>query len=319
MQSMMSMVDDRTLDVDLPETLILGKEYQIWVKALLTDDTGKAANEFFHRFVVMDDDMLIYEKEPNEHAHSKIGNNHLFHGRTFEPEVGLYYYRYRYYFPRGTRLYAGAQSMVTGKVANTFTHQLGAATAGMFTDNKNTQYIAGTALGLGTDLFLGGAALRHMTPKGITRYKTRKMLKKYRTEETGAIWGTKVKYLAKAERQSYLLKVKDGKLYDSANKLFDSSKNIYGSARDKAIFVMDEFGNIYAATEQYAGLFHHSSFFAGKPVAAAGEFTVENGIITFVRGKSGHYRPKKYFLNQFVKELRGKGINIAEEIIGGVY
>ncbi|MCP4149435.1 MAG: hypothetical protein GY757_16930, partial [bacterium] len=54
-----TMVDDRTLDVDLPETLILGHEYQIWVKALLTDDSGMAANEFFHRFVVMDDDMLI--------------------------------------------------------------------------------------------------------------------------------------------------------------------------------------------------------------------------------------------------------------------
>ncbi|MCP4147761.1 MAG: hypothetical protein GY757_08415, partial [bacterium] len=95
-----TMVDDRTLNVDIPETLILGHEYQIWVKALLTDDSGMAANEFFHRFVVMDDDMLIYEKDPNKHAHSKIGNNHLFHGRTFEPEVGLYYYRYRYYFPR---------------------------------------------------------------------------------------------------------------------------------------------------------------------------------------------------------------------------
>ncbi|MCP4119728.1 MAG: Ig-like domain-containing protein, partial [Desulfobacteraceae bacterium] len=77
-----TMVDDRTLDVDLPETLILGKEYQVWVKALLTDESGMAANEFFHRFVVMDDDMLIYEKDPNKHAHSKIGNNHLFHGRT---------------------------------------------------------------------------------------------------------------------------------------------------------------------------------------------------------------------------------------------
>ncbi|MCP4156661.1 MAG: hypothetical protein GY757_53605, partial [bacterium] len=56
-------------------------------------------------------------------------------------------------------MYAGAQSMVTGKVANTFTHQLGAATAGMFTDNQETQYLAGVATDLGTDLFLGGAAI----------------------------------------------------------------------------------------------------------------------------------------------------------------
>jgi RHS repeat-associated protein len=49
----------------------------------------------------MNDDMLIYEKsDPNRHSSSNIGNNYLFHGRTYEPEVGLYFYRHRYYLPR---------------------------------------------------------------------------------------------------------------------------------------------------------------------------------------------------------------------------
>ncbi|MCP4215586.1 MAG: hypothetical protein GY765_13110, partial [bacterium] len=81
--------------------LILGKEYKVWVKSLIVDKSGKALNELFHRFVVMNEDILVYEKpDSNLHANSKVGNNFLFHGRTYEPEVGLYYYRYRYYLPR---------------------------------------------------------------------------------------------------------------------------------------------------------------------------------------------------------------------------
>jgi RHS repeat-associated protein len=33
-------------------------------------------------------------------VYSRIGNNYLFHGREYEPEVGLYFYRNRYYMPR---------------------------------------------------------------------------------------------------------------------------------------------------------------------------------------------------------------------------
>ncbi|MFW9874324.1 MAG: RHS repeat-associated core domain-containing protein, partial [Candidatus Thorarchaeota archaeon] len=43
----------------------------------------------------------VYEKaDPNQHSTSHIRNNYLFHGRTYEPEVGLYFYRHRYYLPR---------------------------------------------------------------------------------------------------------------------------------------------------------------------------------------------------------------------------
>jgi RHS repeat-associated protein len=33
-------------------------------------------------------------------VYSRIGNNYLFQGREYEPEVGLYFYRNRYYMPR---------------------------------------------------------------------------------------------------------------------------------------------------------------------------------------------------------------------------
>ena len=71
--------------------------YHILIAGQIPDTT----NEFFHAFVVLNDDYLVYKKsDPNKHTFSKIDNNYLFHGRTYEPEVGLYYYRNRYYLPR---------------------------------------------------------------------------------------------------------------------------------------------------------------------------------------------------------------------------
>jgi RHS repeat-associated protein len=51
--------------------------------------------------MVLPDDFLVFERpDPNKHVYSRIGNNYLFHSREYEPEVGLYYYRNRYYMPR---------------------------------------------------------------------------------------------------------------------------------------------------------------------------------------------------------------------------
>lgn len=57
-----------------------------------------------------------------------------------------------------------------------------------------------------------------------------------------------------------------------------------------AVFVCSPEGALYVRTHQ-AGFFHHSSFLAGKPVAAGGELLVdEAGKIRFVTNKTGHYR-----------------------------
>jgi hypothetical protein len=64
-------------------------------------------------------------------------------------------------------------------------------------------------------------------------------------EETGVVWGTKVKYLNAEERLQYQLQIKDGKLLDAEGNLFDTSKaqSAFGG-KGNAIFVMDESGNI---------------------------------------------------------------------------
>jgi hypothetical protein len=149
-----------------------------------------------------------------------------------------------------------------------------------------------------------------LTLKG-TKYQTTPLLKDFVGEETGKVFGSKVKYLSKAERSIYELFVKDGKLFDSSGNLFDTttSSSIH-SGGGKAIFVMNKSGKIYASPTQVLGKFHHSSFLSGKPVAAAGELTVVNGVIKEISRKSGHYQPSVKINSQILTELERRGIDI---------
>lgn len=57
--------------------------------------------------------------------------------------------------------------------------------------------------------------------------------------------------------------------------------------------------------------FHHSSFFGGKAVAAAGIFiTNDKGIITHLFPHSGHYRPGEAHIQRVLFYLYEKGIDL---------
>jgi hypothetical protein len=158
------------------------------------------------------------------------------------------------------------------------------------------------------------------TKKKIPIYKNTKPMKSdYIGEETGRIWGTKVKYLSEAERAEYKLTIKNGRVYDSNGELFDtkSASSVFKGGEGNAIFVMDVYGNIYASKSQAVGKFHHSSFLAGKPVAAAGEISVKDGVIESVSRKSGHYWPDEEHLAQFMEELEHQGVDILSIKDGG--
>ena len=145
------------------------------------------------------------------------------------------------------------------------------------------------------------------------------MKSEYVGEETGSIWGTKVKYLSEAERAEYKLTIKNGRIYDSSGELFDtkSASSVFKGGEGNAIFVMDEYGNIFASKSQAVGKFHHSSFLSGKPVSAAGEISVKDGIIESVSRKSGHYWPDEEHLAQFMKELDHQGVDTLSIKNGG--
>lgn len=74
--------------------------------------------------------------------------------------------------------------------------------------------------------------------------------------------------------------------------------------------------SIYAGSHE-EGYFHHSSFLAGKPVSAAGEIEVNNGILKTITDKSGHYRPTAEYTQQAVDGFKSSGIDISKvEVIG---
>ena len=123
------------------------------------------------------------------------------------------------------------------------------------------------------------------------------------------VWPTKVTYLDEQQRQEYKLTVRDGKIYDAKGELFDTAAAATVLGGGKAIFVMDHDGNMFASTSHAVGKFHHSSFLAGQPVAAAGEIEVHNGEIVSLNRKSGHYRPSEAQLNQVAQNLTSLGLS----------
>ncbi|WP_452598021.1 hypothetical protein [Pontimicrobium sp. MEBiC01747] len=97
--------------------------------------------------------------------------------------------------------------------------------------------------------------------------------------------------------------IKEGRLFDYNGKLFDSLNIENRFNNGKAIFVMDEFGRVFASTNNKPLYFHHSSFLSGKDVTMAGEIEVISGTIISISNNSGHYRPKEDLLRQFVDFL----------------
>ncbi|WP_331758056.1 hypothetical protein OG225_42045 (plasmid) [Nocardia sp. NBC_01377] len=151
-------------------------------------------------------------------------------------------------------------------------------------------------------------------PKGVPRFNTTEMDSHYVGEEVpgNSIWpGSNVKYLTDEERAAYQLTVKDGKIYDANGNLFDTSSAATAhSGNGRAIFVMDENGNLYASTRHAVGEFHHSSFLGGKPVAGAGELQVVNGELRLITDQSGHYKPSQDYTRQVIDNLQGQGVQV---------
>ena len=147
----------------------------------------------------------------------------------------------------------------------------------------------------------------------VRSYKTKDMMIKYKGEhlDGNEQWkyvspDAKVKYLTPEELGRTKLIFRDGKAYDAKGNLFDTSSAPGG----RAIFVMDAQGDFYASDKAREGYFHHSSFLSGNPVAAAGELESTEGILTAVSDRSGHYQPVPELMENAMKELEGKGVEM---------
>ncbi|GAA4523817.1 WXG100-like domain-containing protein [Amycolatopsis samaneae] len=122
-----------------------------------------------------------------------------------------------------------------------------------------------------------------------------------------------VKYMSPAELERHRVFVRDGKLYNASDgSLFDTSAaaTLHSVGHGRAMFVMDEHGNLYASNLQIRGRLHHSSFLGGSPVASAGEIAVKDGVPLAVSRKSGHYRPHEEHQQRLREMLEEQGLDV---------
>jgi hypothetical protein len=81
-------------------------------------------------------------------------------------------------------------------------------------------------------------------------------------------------------------------------------------------YVWERGGTLLAGQHEVERV-HHSSFMAGKSVRCAGMIAVNDaGKVTFVSNNSGHYRPTKAQLIDFVKWLNQRGVMADNALVG---
>ena len=115
-------------------------------------------------------------------------------------------------------------------------------------------------------------------------------------------WELPVRYFSARLQRRYELFVQNGLLVDYKKRPFNTGKTDY-------IYVLTSEGALIAAPSK-PGRIHHSSLSAGRPVIMAGHIEAQDGSITKINFRSGHYRPT---LNQFfavVHYLRGRGLTV---------
>ncbi len=110
------------------------------------------------------------------------------------------------------------------------------------------------------------------------------------------------RYLNERQAAKYEVFERDGLLVDHRGRPLDS-RYLY-------IYVMNSRGQIFATNEKQVGIFHHSSFVAGQPIAASGEFRIQGGVLQSITNKSGHYQPTWRQARQFIRELERRGIPV---------
>ncbi|MFE1593272.1 hypothetical protein [Nocardia sp. NPDC058705] len=148
-----------------------------------------------------------------------------------------------------------------------------------------------------------------------TRYETTPIQATFRGEHLvdNSVWGkTQVQYLDYNERQRFRLHGYDGLLHTVGGDLFDttSAQTLWTPQGGRAIFAMDQDGNLYSAPFHILGKFHHSSFLAGAPAAGAGEIAARDGKVIMISDHSTHYQPTRKFTRQVLDSLRRQGAAI---------
>lgn len=143
-------------------------------------------------------------------------------------------------------------------------------------------------------------------------YKYLPMDARYENENTRCSWQSVncppfVMYYNIADRVEFELQVLGGTLRDINGRLFDTNNADESYSGKRAKFVMDISGRIFAINRYPKYWIHHSSLIAGSVVSAAGEISVNNGIIAEINACSCHYARTEEVNDQMINALRIQG------------
>jgi hypothetical protein len=145
------------------------------------------------------------------------------------------------------------------------------------------------------------------------KYKTLGMLKAggFQKDLNDHLAGAGTTYLLSRQRDPYRVEVQAGLLVllqSGGFHAFDTTSGL----NQTYIFVMTGDGQIYSGDKQE--VMHHSSFLAGREVAAAGSWIVRSGRVTMITDLSGHYQTPTDYVEQVLTEIKSRGVNISNVV-----
>jgi hypothetical protein len=112
-----------------------------------------------------------------------------------------------------------------------------------------------------------------------------------------------LEYFSAAQRSGFEVRFVGQDIVDSQGGMLDTTQGTgaFSGLNGSYIFVCSAATRrIYTAPSE-TGKLHHSSFLAGEPVLAAGDWVVDKGKLQLINGESGHYRPAGSNIALFVR------------------
>lgn len=113
-------------------------------------------------------------------------------------------------------------------------------------------------------------------------------------------------------QQKASLIIKNGLCYLEGKPYCTENESTFLSGKGTAIYVIDLRRRIYVSSQHIDEL-HHSRLMGGRAILGAGTLkTDQNGSITFITNRSGHYKPTREQLYNTLFILRSQGVNLKE-------
>lgn len=113
------------------------------------------------------------------------------------------------------------------------------------------------------------------------------------------------------EREPHRIQIQDGLLYHRGEFLDTSTYSTAQLGLGYAIFVLG-LDNQFYINNHINSEIHHSSEFAGQEVLSVGEIKVEEGRISFINHKSGHYKPTVKDFLVTLAALQEQGVPLSD-------